>query len=50
MITRRTQFDKEKAAFEAEKATLAQERLKTQTAQELINNGLSSEFVDFVIA
>lgn len=46
----KAKFDKEKAEFEAEKAQLAQERLKTQTAQELINNGLSSEFVDFVIA
>lgn len=46
----KAKFDKEKAEFEAEKAQIAQERLKTQTAQELINNGLSCDFVDFVIA
>ena len=46
----KAKFDKEKAELEADRAQLAQERLKTQTSQELINNGLPADFVDFVIA
>ena len=46
----KAKFDKDKAALEADRAQLAQEKLRTQTAQELMNSGLSADFIDFVIA
>lgn len=46
----RAKFDKERAEFEVERANFAKEQLKIQTTKELVNEGLPTAFVNYVLA